>query len=59
MNSKHYLALSKQDFIDLFKEWGEANPAQDWVHSWIYEKGASSPEQMTNISKKLHDGVIS
>ena len=57
-SKKHYLALSKQDFVDLFKEWGEAKFRANQVHSWIYEKGASSPEEMTNLSKKLRDKLF-
>jgi 23S rRNA (adenine2503-C2)-methyltransferase len=46
-------SLSRQELSSYLKELGLASYRSDQVYQWLYQKGAGSFEEMTNLSKDL------
>lgn len=47
--------LSKEDLITALEEMGEKKFRAKQIYQWLWEKGAHSFEEMTNLSKPLRD----
>ena len=44
-------SLTKEELLDFCKELGLQSYRSDQVFQWLYQKGASDFEEMTNLSK--------
>src|SRR5690606_29953912 len=47
--------FSKEELITIFSEMGEQRFRAVQVHEWLWQKGAGSFDEMTNLSKKLRE----
>jgi 23S rRNA (adenine2503-C2)-methyltransferase len=55
MSKKDIRAYSAEHLAELFKEIGEPDFRAKQVYDWLWSKGATRFEQMSNLSKKLRD----
>lgn len=49
------LSLSEPELADLLKTWGEPSFRAKQVREWVYQKGATDFEAMTNLPKPLRE----
>ena len=54
----HFLSLAPADYLRLLVEGGEPRYRGDQIVDWIFKRGATSPEAMTNISKTLRASLV-
>ena len=47
--------FSKEELTNIFTEMGEPRFRANQVYEWLFQKGATSFEEMTNLSKKLRE----
>ncbi len=52
---KNIRALSSEQLTDLIKGFGQPSFRSKQIYSWLWQKGASSFLEMTNLSKELRD----
>ena len=57
MEKKNLIGLSKEEFVSQIEELGEKHFRANQLWEWIYNKGAKSFSQMTNISKSLREDL--
>ncbi|MCC5904598.1 MAG: 23S rRNA (adenine(2503)-C(2))-methyltransferase RlmN [Balneolaceae bacterium] len=50
---KDFKSLTKSELASLLEEFGLASYRSDQVFQWLYQKGADSFQEMTNLSKEL------
>lgn len=55
MQKKDIRALDKQALVELVKLVGEPSFRANQIHEWLWQKGATSFEAMSNLSLKLRD----
>jgi 23S rRNA (adenine2503-C2)-methyltransferase len=57
--SINFYGLSLEDLKSLFKKHGKETYRAQQVYKWVYERGTTDFDQMTNISKKFRDELKS
>ena len=52
---QNLLNFSRNELIELFKSWGESAFRADQVIQWIYQRGVTDFDLMTNLSKSFRE----
>ncbi len=55
MSKKDLKSLTKSEISEFCKELGLPSYRSDQIFQWLYQKGASSFDEMTNLSKELRE----
>ena len=58
MEKRHFLSLSRQEYVELLQSWGHPKFRGGQVADWIFKKNVRSPEDMSNLSKTLRDELF-
>lgn len=58
MEKQHFLSLSRSEYRNLLKQWGQPSFRGDQIADWIYKKGIHDPELMSNLAKSLRDQLF-
>ena len=54
-NKENLIGYSREELRRLFQEWGEPAFRGDQVYKWLYNKGAVSFDEMSNLPKTLRE----
>ncbi len=58
MEKPHFLSMNRDEYRELFKQWGLPKFRADQISQWIYKDAVHDPERMTNLSKDLRNKIF-
>ena len=59
MDKPHFLSMNRDEYRELFKQWGLPKFRADQISQWIYKDAVHDPELMSNLSKDLRQKIFS